>query len=283
MKNAKKLLSLLCAVTIVFTCFAGITSVRSLADSDTDKIIAAAADYVKKAQNTVTKEELLSAVQKIDGSITLKNEDFYIKHSVDGCYDDDTISGYPLKIEGSDGAVAAIFYKGDTPITFSHAFSHYEQLIHIEKVAVAGQSEGFEYNRRGGSIIGYTGDADKIVIPKGYKGTLSKISDDKFPNRDNVKVIMIKNSDTTYNLTADSLNGFAGNAEDPDPESWKFRSLIALDISAAKISVGRIKRIYLQIRIQRRIYRILNTCICPNHWITEIIYQIGAFHTCLRL
>lgn len=230
MKKIKISSSILCISAIILTYFSLAFSVNSFAASDDSAIITEAINYVKNAQNSATREELLAAVQSVDSEITLKEDDFYIKHSVDGCYDDDTVSGYPLKIEGSDGAVAAIFYKGDKAITFTYAFAHYDEVIHIEKVAVVGKSEGFTYDRRSGNVLEYTGDADKIVFPKGYKGTLTNISDESFPNRDKVKVIMFKNPDKTYKLVANSLNGFSGNAEKPDPAAWKFKSLVALDI-----------------------------------------------------
>ena len=238
MKNFKNILSLFCVFVIVFTCFTIVPVIKSEAISYENTIILAAIDYVKKSHNATTMDGLLTAVQKVAPEVTLKEEDFYIKHAVDGCYDDDTTSGYPLKIEGSDGAVSAVFYSGEKTISFTYTLSHYEELIRIEKVAVVGQSEGFKYDRRSGNVLGYSGDADKIVFPQGYKGTLAKLSDEDFPNRDKVKVIMFKNSDKTYKLVNQSLYGFAGNAETPNPESWKFKSLVALDIFGGEEFAG---------------------------------------------
>lgn len=231
MKNNCKLISILCAFVIIISSFAVLTSATLLAKSNENALILAATAYVKSAKNAATHEGLLSAVKAVDDSVTLKEEDFYIKHSVDGCVDDDTESGYPLKIEGSDGAVAAVFYKGSIPVTFSCAFAHTVETIHINEVAIVGVSKGFSYDRTKKDVVGYKGTADKIVFPKGYKGTLSVIEDDsKFPNRDNVKVIMFKNSDRAENLRADALNGFDGDSNEMNPEQWKFKSLAAVDI-----------------------------------------------------
>ena len=230
MKNKYKIISILCVFAIVFSFFSVVSSFGISAANENNDVILAATQYVNNARNSATSEGLLSAVKAVNSKLTLKKEDFYIKHSVDGCTDDDKTSGYPLKIEGSDGAVSAIIYNGKTAIPFSCAFSHSTEVIHISEVAVAGTSKGFSYDKLKGNVVGYSGTADKIVFPKGYKGTLASLSDEKFPNRNNVKVIMFKNSDKTYKLSANSLNGFAGNAEDPSPEAWNYKSLKALDI-----------------------------------------------------
>lgn len=230
MKNNYKLLSILCAVIIVITSFSVLSSVGISAENDENAVIAAAVNYVKNAKNASTSSGLLSAVKAVDNTVALDDKDFYIKHSVNGCVDDDTESGYQLKIDGNDGAVAAIFYKGGRPITFTYAFAHETETIHINEVAIVGKSKGFSYDKSSRDVMGYTGTADKIVFPKGYKGTLKAIDDEKFPNRDSVKVIMFKNSDRADKLRANALNGFYGSAEEPNPEQWKFRSLVAVDI-----------------------------------------------------
>ena len=63
--------------------------------------------YVNTKRNASTADGLLNAVKEILPDITLKDEDFYVKHAVNGVRDD--TADDPLNIKGSDGAVAAVF------------------------------------------------------------------------------------------------------------------------------------------------------------------------------
>lgn len=72
-------------------------------------VLAAAEAYVTETGNNVTAEGLRNAVKAVNSEVRLLDEDFFVKHAVPGVKDDDTQSGYPLEIPGSDGAVAAVF------------------------------------------------------------------------------------------------------------------------------------------------------------------------------
>lgn len=182
-----------------------------------EDICGAAKSYVEEKGNEVTPEGLLEAVQDVAASATLdENNDIFIKHSIPAAMDSDTTSGYPLNIPGSDGAVCAVFVFEGRRIPFTAIIPHTTEYITVNKTAIAGKSTGFTYDAFG-NIIGYTGNAQKIVIPETYTGTLFQIPDEelseKFPNKNDVKVVVIKNK---IQLKGDALL------------EWK--GLIALDI-----------------------------------------------------
>ena len=105
----------------------GLQSLMASADSSASDIVAAATAYVGQTKNAVTPEGLLGAVQAIAPTAQLAEDDFFIKHAVNGCYDED--KQYPLNIPGADGAVAAIFSVGDTRVPFTCAIAHTMELI----------------------------------------------------------------------------------------------------------------------------------------------------------
>ena len=165
-------------------------------DSNGTDIIEAAKAYVTEQQNSVTPAGLLEAVQKVNAGVTMDAEkDFFIKHAVPGVKDDDTKSGYPLNIPGSDGAVAAVFTLGNEKIGFTAAFAHETETIHIENYAVAGVDEGFVYNTDDESAIryvtNYTGNADKLIFPNDKAITPAEKENQISGAFDNIKVVYI--------------------------------------------------------------------------------------------
>ena len=159
-------------------------------------VFAAAKAYVTEQQNNVTPAGLLEAVQKVNAGVTMDAEkDFFIKHAVPGVKDDDTKSGYPLNIPGSDGAVAAVFTLGNEKIGFTAAFAHETETIHIENYAVAGVDEGFVYNTDDESAIryvtNYTGNADKLIFPNDKAITPAEKENQISGAFDNIKVVYI--------------------------------------------------------------------------------------------
>ncbi len=193
MKNIKKLLSFILALAVILTSFAGI-NMFSVSAASVDDIKTAAGAYVKANENAVTAEGLLAAVQAVDSSITLDTaNDFYIKHAVPGVKDvmaNGSTNEYPLNIEGSDGAVAAVFGFNGERVGFTCAFAHEVETIEINEVAIVGQSSGFSYGgsaNSGKNVTAYTGTADKIVFPAGYKGTMAVAA------VNNVKVVIYNN------------------------------------------------------------------------------------------
>lgn len=149
---------------------------------------AAAEAYVQENRNTVTAAGLLEAVQQTVPSALLDaSDDFFIKHAVPGATDDDP--QYPLDIPGSDGAVAAVFEVDDQRIGFASSFPHETEELSAEEVAVAGVSEGLQYDESG-NVIGYTGNADKLVFPEEFAGAIGSGTKSGF---DGIRVVVIHN------------------------------------------------------------------------------------------
>ena len=217
----KKILSFILTLAVILTSFAGI-NMFSVSAATVDDIFTAAEEYVKTNENAVTADGLLAAVQAVDSSVTLDTtNDFYIKYAVPGVKDvmaDGSTNEYPLNIEGSDGAVAAIFGYNGARYGFTCGFAHEVETIEINEVAVVGESAGFTYSENqtftesGVSytyeklVTGYSGTADKIVIPEGFKGTFSGTTyNSSQPIRyGSVEVLIVNNTEPLYK------NGFEG-------------------------------------------------------------------------
>ena len=170
-------------------------------DSNGTDIIEAAKAYVTEQQNNVTPAGLLEAVQKVNAGVTMDAEnDFFIKHAVPGVKDDDTKSGYPLNIPGSDGAVAAVFTLGNEKIGFTAAFAHETETIHIGSYAIAGDdrfADDFTYIEGDDGIryvTNYTGTADKLILPPWTNVTMAEKDKQTIDAFKNIKVVYI---DTT--------------------------------------------------------------------------------------
>ena len=162
---------------------------------------AAAEAYVQSAKNTVKADELLAAVNTVLGTATLESEDFFVKHAVDGVYDNDSESGYPLSIKGSDGSVSAVFTYNGKRYAFNSTFSHENELINIDNYAVIGDpqyDEYFEYDENG-NVTAVNGKFDKLIFPEGYAGTMKQCLGDSLINADTVKVLIINNKASLLN------------------------------------------------------------------------------------
>ena len=191
-KKLQKAVSFIVAFALLLSGIAGITFPIVKADTFAD-ILDVAKTYVALNQNEVTLDGLLTAVKKIKPEITLASNDFYIKHAVPGVKDvmaDGSANEYPLNIEGSDGAVVAIFEYNGNRYPFVYAFEHKIETIKINEVAILGTSSGFTYSGNGDATA-YTGTADKIVIPANYNGSIAKFSN--LSTVQQVKVVIVNN------------------------------------------------------------------------------------------
>ena len=191
MKKLNNILSIVCAFSLMISSLFCTTLLSASAEEDVyDNIYKAANEYVQSALNEATAEELLAAVQKVLPEATLDTaNDYFIKHSVPGVKDNDT--AYPLSIPGSDGAVAAIFGYQSQRIGITVGFAHDEEVISVSEVAVVGESDGFTYDGDG-NVTAYSGNADKMVFPNGYAGTMANFADKTSVN--NIKVVVINNN-----------------------------------------------------------------------------------------
>lgn len=213
-----------------------VSAISVSADTAGD-VRAAASAYVEAKRNDVTPEGLLAAVKAVAPTATMSYDrtnyvpedgkyqitgDFFIKHAIPGVKDDDTTSGYPLSIPGSDGAVAAVFDVDGEKIGFSAAFAHEKEVIHITETAIVGTSEGFTYDASG-NVTNYTGNADKIVFPPTCKGSMAGgTATQTSPGLNAVKVVMIRDDQQEAHNALTKFS-FAG---------WQ--NLRALDISGDK-------------------------------------------------
>lgn len=194
-KFSKKIISTALSLFLLLSGMAALPTYANAEEisQDTAAAIRSAAEaYVENKLNDSTKAGLLAAVKEAAAGVTLADSDYFMKHAVPGVRDDDTVSGYPISIPGSDGAVSAVFQLNGSRISFVKSFGHTEETIHINEVAVAGTSEGFTYS--GKNVIGYSGTADKIVFPKGWHGAMTKLSDKTSVN--NVKAVFIDTDDS---------------------------------------------------------------------------------------
>jgi len=194
-KFSKKII---CTALSLFLLLSGMAALPTYANAEeisqdtAAAILGAAEAYVEYKLNDATKAGLLAAVKEAAAGVTIADSDYFMKHAVPGVRDDDTVSGYPISIPGSDGAVSAVFQLNGSRISFVKSFAHTEETVHINEVAVAGTSEGFTYS--GKNVIGYSGTADKIVFPKGWHGAMTKLSDKTSVN--NVKAVFIDTDDS---------------------------------------------------------------------------------------
>ena len=201
MRKHRKILGAVSAMAVLLSCMTAVLPLGAMAATE-DDIHDAAKAYVEANQNETTKEGLLEAVRAVEPQATIKaDEDFYIKYAVPGVTDDDTESGYPLNILGSDGAVAVRFTVGEQTIDFVTAFAHEKEVLAIENVAVAGESEQLVYEESTGNVIGYTEGAviDKIVFPKSYTGTMGKVNFTAYPDMAKVKVVIFEDDRNAQN------------------------------------------------------------------------------------
>ena len=181
-KLLARILSIVFSISLVLS-MTQISFINAFADSS---LLEAAKAYVKTEGNNVTREGLLAAVKLVRSDAELSDSDFFIKHAVNGVKDDD--KDYPLNIPGSNGAVAAVFTVGTEKVGFSAAIGHEVENLKTNKtVVVSKDNKDFSFNKNG-NVIGYSGDAEKIVIPADT--TIVITSQAKL---DNVKVVIVNN------------------------------------------------------------------------------------------
>ena len=217
-KRMNRLCGIVSAIAVLLSCMAGITGTIAVSAAENDGIITLAEQYVAANRNGVSAEGLLNAVKAEYPSVTLNENDFYIKHAVNGVKDD--TSDYPLDIQGSDGAVAAVFVNGGSRIGFSKAFGHETEVIHINETAIVGTSTGFSYDGEG-NVTAYTGTADKIVFPDGYNGTMKNLEDKTSVN--NVKVLIYNGNSGFLSSGFSDWNGLiAVQMGDQTNSKWGF-------------------------------------------------------------
>lgn len=200
----KKVLSVFLALLLIVSTFAGIITFAENTDNDalnTEDISVtaynSAVKYLKTAGNDATEEGLAEALKKVDASASI--EQFFIKHAVDGVCDDAT--DYPLSIPGCDGYVSAIVSLKNNKVGVAVSIPHNIENLGVLTTSVYSDTNSeFKTNSRG-YITGYTGTAQKIVIPSSYSGRINWAAN---TSNDTVKVMIIGGIDSEMNVTIGS-------------------------------------------------------------------------------
>ena len=211
----KKVLSILCCLSILLGCIFSMFTVSATAtDSIADQIKAIFDEYVISKGNNVASDTMLDCINKriAPYSVSLaSSDDYFIYHAEDGVYDESD-STYPLNIAGHNGYMSAILQisDGDTVIGSVGAVATIpyktENLGTLTSDVYSADNTNF--TTTDGNITGYSGSAEKIVIPASFSGTIN-LKD--CAGKDNVKVVIIgdKNTNAKIAIAAYSFSGWA--------------------------------------------------------------------------
>lgn len=188
----------------------------------------AVAKYVESVGNECKKEDLISAVQSEVSPYTVKlvNEEYFIYHAVDGCYDEDEDEDTRLSIPGHDGAVSAVlkFSKSgedDIVIAVSAVIPHVEE--NLGKLTKSSETD-FVINESG-NIVEYNGSAQKVIVPSEIGGVKVNNINSMTPKNMGAKkaiVIVTKNQGYSVNKQA-----FASDLKG----GYGFVNVVAADLS----------------------------------------------------
>lgn len=208
-----KMLSLLLAVLVVLSAFVGITAFAvnsnskpqtalngdgaarlQLSSEEKETLLyETAEEYLKTAKNNASAEGLKKAVTDVFG--TGKVEQFFIKHAVNGVYDE--ADDYPVSIPGHNGYVSAVVSADDSEVGLVLPISYKNEDLGILTTDIYSVSNtNFTVNNKG-YITGYKGDAEKLVIPASYSGMINWA---KSTENNTVKVIVIGGADSEMTL-----------------------------------------------------------------------------------
>ena len=178
--------------------------------------------YVDNKGNNAEPEALLSYINNAiaPASVEYDTNGIFIRHAVDGVYDEND-DGYPIVIKGHDGSVAITLkvYNKDGALVANYgglaSIPHKEENlgeltydIYYYDDAILGLSN-FQIDADE-NIIGYTGDAEKLIIPSDFAGKIA-FTADSVTNKDNIKAVVIGGSDCasmTLNIENNSFSGW---------------------------------------------------------------------------
>lgn len=178
--------------------------------------------YVDNKGNNAEPDELLSYINNAiaPASVEYDTDGIFIRHAVDGVYDEND-DGYPIVIKGHDGSVAItlkVYNKNGALVanygglaSIPHNEENLGELtydIYYYDDAILGLSN-FQIDADE-NIIGYTGDAEKLIIPSDFAGKIA-FTADSVTNKDNIKAVVIGGSDCasmTLNIENSSFSGW---------------------------------------------------------------------------
>ncbi len=199
----KKIISVFLALVLIVSSFAGVAtfaenteniSKNSATDDNAEIIYNSAVEYLETVGNTATQEGLTEALAKVDNKATV--EEFFIKHAVDGVYDEST--DYPLSFLGYDGYVSAVVSINETKIGVAASIPHTDENLGNLTVDVYSDSNTNFKKSNSGYITGYTGNAEKLVIPSDYSGRINWAAS---TSNNTVKVMIIGDDNNEMTVT----------------------------------------------------------------------------------
>lgn len=209
-KLSMRIISLICCFALLLSSIVGTVIITTAALSIEELAVEAFKEYVMQAGNNTSAQAALEAVNKAIApsvaTIDSLDEDFFILHSIDGVYDEGD-NNYPINLEGKNGYVSAIFnINGDKKVgAVATIYSYVENLGKLTTDVYTSSNSNFITEN--GNIIGYNGNAEKIVIPAEFSGNIN-LKDST--NKDNVKVVYIggKNADMKIGIENNSFNNW---------------------------------------------------------------------------
>lgn len=199
--NTKRLTALISAVlstALVMISFSGTGFLSVSAQTPQAEIKKAFKKYVAMAGNDAEPDKMIEYINTQISPYTVSlssDDDYFIYHAVDGVYDEgDSI--YPVNIKGYNGYMSVV-------LQISNGESESGTVGIIEKIPYETENLGTltadVYSAdntnfttdNSGNIIGYSGTAEKLIIPPGFTGTVS-LKDCE--GKDGVKVVYIGGS-----------------------------------------------------------------------------------------
>ena len=163
-------------------------------------------NYISQKGNNISDKGILDELKKYDENASVI--DFYVEHAVDGVYDESNDS-YPLEIKGNEGYCAVIVSVGGNEISTVVNIPHKEENLG-ELTADIYSPSNPNFTTSGSNITGYTGTAQKLVIPKEYcTGTISLSTSNK---DNNVKAVILGQgsgeADLAVHIADNCFNGW---------------------------------------------------------------------------
>ena len=162
--------------------------------------------YVQNKGNNVESGKLISYINKqiSPAFVELKENGFYIRHAVDGCYGENE-DGLEFSIPGNDGSVVATMNVYDNSGSLVYELGHLASISHTEEdlgtlsyeefdQEEAENDDGYSFGiDANGYITSYTGEAEMIIIPSTYSGRINMAN----TTNDSVKVIIVGDRSST--------------------------------------------------------------------------------------
>lgn len=169
-----------------------------------EKVINAFNDYVIKAGNNTELEKMIAFVNKAiaPATVSVSQHEFFIRHAVDGVFDEDPDESTRLSIPGNDGYVSAVFRISENGQVVSIIGGVYI-IPHMETnlgVLTKSKDEDFVVDESG-NLINYTGDAEKVIVPSFVNDIVTTGAKENEGLKKAV-VLVTKNSGTTVKKSA---------------------------------------------------------------------------------